>query len=169
MSKTKINIKKTNIKKTVMQKIESDQIKMKPKWLFVLGSLFSLLGLVAFSLTGIFFTNLTIFLIKKQGPGYGRLQILMTSFSWWIPVVAILGIALGVILLKKYDFSYKKNFGLIVVGFIASIIIAGFIIDKLGVNTVASNKGPIRGFYQQLNKQGPMPSGPGKRQVGGPR
>lgn len=75
---------------------------------------------------------------------------MVNNFPWWIPVVAIVGIIVSVWLLKKYDFSYKKNFPLIVVGFILSIIIAAIMIDNFGFNEKWSKRGPMRRFYQQL-------------------
>ncbi|MBN1168533.1 hypothetical protein JXA63_01445 [Candidatus Woesebacteria bacterium] len=137
----------------VMAKVKSGEIKMKPKWYFVLGSLLSLMGLVGFSIGAVFLTNLTIFLIRKRGPGYGRLDILLSSFPIWIPVLAISGIALGIWFLKKYDFSYKKNFIFITVIFVLSVIIAGFVVDTAGLNDLWSHKGPLRGLYQRYGDQ----------------
>ncbi len=146
----------------VMKKIKSDEIKMKPKWLFVAGSIFTIAGLVGLTIGAIFLTNLTIFLIRKRGPGYGRLELMLESFPLWIPILAILGIIFGIWMLKKYDFSYKKNFPLIVIAFIASVIIAGLLVDQLGLNNVWSHKGPMRGFYQQLeNREDILPRGQG--------
>jgi len=77
---------------------------------------------------------------------------MLDSFPLWIPILAILGIVIGIILLKRYDFSYKKNFLLIVIGFVASIILSAYLIDLLGLNEIWSRTGPMRRFYQQLEK-----------------
>ncbi|OGM12397.1 hypothetical protein A2W13_02015 [Candidatus Woesebacteria bacterium RBG_16_36_11] len=144
------NKAKLDMEKVVMGKIKSDEIKMKPKWLFVLGSTFIMAGLVGLTVGAIFLTNLTIFIIKKRGPGYGRLDLMLNSFPIWIPILAVLGVILGIWMLKKYDFSYKKNFVLIILSFIASVIIAGLLVDQLGLNTIWSHQGPMRMFYQQF-------------------
>lgn len=170
MSKIKSKIKtldenkvKLNMEKIVMEKIKAEEIKMKPKWLFVLGSIFTMVGLVGLTFGAIFLTNLTIFLIKKRGPGYGRLELMLESFPLWVPVLATLGITLGIWMLKKYDFSYKKNFPLIIISFIISIIIAAFLMDYLDLNTVWSHQGPMRRFYQQFeNQEGDIPRGQGR-------
>ena len=152
--KSKVNHQKLNLEKTVMGKIKLGQVRMKPKWFFIVGSLLMTIGLASLTVGAIFLANLTIFLIRKKGPGYGRLSMMLTSFPWWIPVLAVLGVVLGVVLFKKYDFFYKKNFLLIVAGFIASIIIAAFAIDYLGLNDIWSRRGPMRRFYQQLEFKG---------------
>ena len=145
---------KINFEKEVMSKVASGKITMKPKWYFVAGSIFMLLGVVAMAVATTFLINLTIFLVRKQGPGYGKLTMMFESFPIWIPILAILGIGVGIMLLRKYDFSYKKNFFVMIVGFIASVIIAGFVIDRLARNDIWSKGRLMKGFYQQIEHQG---------------
>jgi len=161
MSKTS-KITPIDFEKIIMAKVKSNEISMKPRWYFVLGSLLIMAGLVSFSIGAVFLTNLTLFLIRRHGPmGQWRLQQLVASFPLWVPILAVVGIALGVIMLKKYDFSYKKNFWLIVFGFILSVFLTAFVIDQLGFNDVWSRKGPMRRFYKQVEKQNStVPSGP---------
>jgi len=150
MSKTH-KITPADFEKTIMAKVKSNEISMKPRWYFVLGSLLAVTGLAGLSVVAVFLTNLTFFLIRQHGPmGQWRLQMLFSSFPLWVPLLAMAGIVLGIRMLRKYDFSYKKNFWLIVAGFIVSIIIAAFIIDHLGLNETWSKRGPMRGFYQQM-------------------
>jgi len=80
--------------------------------------------------------------------------MMFESFPFWIPILAILGIGVGILLLRKYDFSYKKNFFLMIIGFIATVVIAGFVIDGLGLNNVWSRSGLMKGFYQGIENQG---------------
>ena len=163
--KLRVNNHKPDLEKTVMEKIKSGQIEMKPKWYFVAGSLFMTIGLISLTVGAIFLTNLTIFLIRKKGPGYGRLEMMLASFPWWIPVLTVLGVVLGVLLLKKYDFSYKKNFVFIVAVFIISIIIAAFAIDYFGLNDIWSRRGPMKRLYQQIeNQEYNYPKGQGRMQ-----
>jgi len=150
---SKVSRQKFNLEEEVMKKITSGQVKMKPKWYFAVGSLLMIVGLVSLTLTAIFLVNLTVFLVRKQGPGYGRLEIMLNTFPWWIPILAVLGMVMGILLLKKYDFSYKKNFFLVVMFFLSSIIIAALAIDCLGLNDIWSKRGPVRKFYQHFENQ----------------
>lgn len=136
-----------------MQEINSGKVTMKPKWYFVAGSVFMTMGLIGLSISSVFMFNLTMFLIRKRGPGIGRLTIMLDNFPLWIPVVAVLGIIAGVWILKKYDFSYKKNFWYIVCGFIISIILAALTIDYLGMNETMSRRGPMQRFYRQIENE----------------
>jgi hypothetical protein len=79
--------------------------------------------------------------------------MIMESFPIWIPILTVIAIILGIWLLKKYDFSYKNNFPVIIIIFIAVIIIAGVLIDILGLNNLWSHQGPMRRFYQKIEGQ----------------
>jgi hypothetical protein len=157
---------KVNLEKAIMAKVKSNEISMRSRWYFILGSFLTIIGLVGFSILAIFLTNLTIFLFRQHGPmGQWRLQLLLNNFSWWIPVLAVLGIIGGIWLLKKYDFSYRKNFWLIIFGFIISIILAAFILDYSGLNDTWSRQGPMKRFYQQIeNRNSTFQRGQGRMQ-----
>ena len=152
MSKnTKITKKPSDISTQIMSQVKQDQIKMKPRWYFITGSVAMILSLIGLSIASVFLTNIIFFLLKKHGPmGQYRLEMLLSAFPWWIPVVAALLLIIAIILLRKYDFSYKKNFRLIIVGFIISILISAWAVDYFGLNEIWS-KGRMRRFYQKLD------------------
>ncbi len=143
--------KKIDFEKEVMSKVDLGEIIMRPKWYFLAGSILMFLGLIGLGMGAIFLINLILFLIRRHGlMGQWRLEIILNSFPLWIPILAVLAIAAGIWLLRNYDFSYKKNFILIIIVFISSIIISAWLVDSLGVNEAWSRRGPMRKFYQQL-------------------
>ena len=151
--------KKVDFEREIMGKIASGQITMKPRWYFILGSLMMILGLISSTVIATFLINLTAFVLRKKGFGYGKLDMVLANFPIWIPIVAVLGIGLGIFFLRKYDFSYRKNFLVIVIGFIISLFIAGLAIDKLGLNDIWSQRGGMRRFYQNLEGRENLPEG----------
>ena len=54
--------------------------------------------------------------------------------------------------MKKYDFSYKKDFPLLIIAFVISVLFAGLLLDTLGLNTRLS-RGRMRKFYQNIELQ----------------
>jgi uncharacterized membrane protein len=119
----------------VMSKIHEGQIKMRPRLYFAIGYILTIVGLAFSFITSIFFVGLTRFAFRSHGPmGEYRLDNMISSFEWWIPVLAILGLVIGIWLLRRYDFSYKINFKAFVIGLVVSILIAGWIVDLTGVN-----------------------------------
>ncbi len=139
------------LEEKVMSQVKTGKIAMKPKWYFAAGSLLLFSGVVSLSMGAIFLINLTIFALRRRGPiTCWRLQAMIENFPWWAPVLAIIGIILGIRLLKKYDFSYKKNFKLIAISFILAVLFGGFLIDSLGINDHWARRGLMKGFYQRL-------------------
>ncbi len=162
MSK-KSTLKPLDLESTIMEKVRSNEIAMKPRWYFVVGSIMTLIGLTASTVAAIFLINVTLFLLREHGPrGEWRLQQMLESFPLWIPVLAVAGIAVGVWLVRKYDFSYRYNFGLIAVGFIVAVVSSAFILDYTGLSDIWFRQGPMKGMYRQNQKSdAPIPRGRG--------
>jgi len=141
-----------NIEKEVMSQIKSEKITMKPKWYFMAGSILMFASIIILALVAIFLLNFTIFAIQPHyGPGAEfRLEMILNSFPWWAPVIAIFGVILAILLIRKYDFSYRKNFPLIIISFIFALIIGAVLMDVLGFNDYFAKRGPMRGFYKQF-------------------
>ncbi len=145
--------KKSQLKlaEKIMSQVKTGQIKMKPKWYFVVGSISLLSGIITLGMGAMFLVNLTVFTLRGRGPMVSwKLQMMLKNFPWWIPVLAVVGVVLGINLLRKYDFSYQKNFKLIVVSFVLAILAAGFMIDRLGLNDHWSRRGQMKQIYQRL-------------------
>lgn len=139
----------------MMDKIRSGSVTMKPRFYFIAGSLLIIAGLVASFVVSVFLVALTRFSLKTHGPmGQYRLNELLLSFPWWAPLIAAGGIVAGILMLRKYEFSYKKNFLLIVVGFAIAVIAAGWAIDSLGLDSVWFRQGPMRGVMRQYMQNG---------------
>ncbi|HNV45036.1 MAG TPA: hypothetical protein PKG78_01175, partial [Candidatus Woesebacteria bacterium] len=144
--------KELDLSQEIMSKVKTGEINMKPKWYFVLGSSLLFFAVVVLLVMAVFFFNLTVFMLRHQGPmRLWRLETLLSQLPLWIPILAVLALWGGVKLLKKYDFSYKKNFLLIIVGLVLAIILAAFAIDSLGFNEFWARKEPMRRFYQNLD------------------
>ena len=141
-----------DITKNVMAKIKTEKIKMKPKWYFWLGSLAIFIAVVGLTIFSIFLISFITFSLRSHGPmGIVRYQQIVSNFPWWALILVIVGLITGTILLRKYDFSYKKNFLFIILVFISAVLLAGVLINILGFDTFWINKGPMKRFYQQYN------------------
>lgn len=154
---SKQQVKQSALEKKIMDKIRSDEVQMKPRWYFVSGSLLLFMGIVSFSIIAVFLTTVTMFLLRQHGPrGAERYELLWSSFPWWMPFFAVVGIIGGILLLKRYDFSYKKNFVGIIIIFILAVIAAAVAIDKLVLNDFWSRQGYGQGFYRNEYMQRQM-------------
>ena len=139
-----------NIQEDVMSKIKQGQLKMRPKIYFVIGSVMTFLGLVASIVVSVFTIGLISFLLRSNGRMFGRnkMEYLSSIFPWWLIVVAVLGLITGIILIRKYDFSYKIDLKKAAVLAILAVIISGWLVDILGFNDFLIRKGLMRGVMR---------------------
>jgi len=134
----------------VMEKIHSGQVKMKPRIFFIIGSVLTFIGLVSSIVTSVFLVALTRFFLRSHGPmGEYRLDQLISNFPFWVPIIAIFFLMMGIRFLRYYDFSYKKNFVLIIFWFVLSIFAVGWIFDMTGLNDIWLRRGPMKGIMRQ--------------------
>jgi hypothetical protein len=154
--------KQITITDEVMEKIHGQHIQMRPKIYYILGSLLVLISLVFSIVSSVFLISLTRFALKTHGPmGQFRLEQLLSSFPWWAPILAIIGLIFGIWILRLYDISYKKNFLLLCIGFIIVVILAGWFIDYSSLDDIWFRQGPMRGFMRQYMQNNGVQPGRG--------
>lgn len=152
-----------NITESVMDKIHHDKIKMRPKVYFIIGSLLTFIGFVASILTSVFLIGLLRFFFRAHGPMREyRLEQLLSDFPWWTVGVAVLGLVIGIWLLRRYDFSYKMDFKVIIIGFVLAVIVAGWVVDLIGFNDAMLHRGPMRGMMRQYLQENALQPGLGQ-------
>ncbi len=139
-----------NITDSIMAQVSVGKLKVRPRIYFVAGSILTFAGLTASVVFSIFLFGLVRFFLRSHGPmGEYRLGRLLSSFPWWSLGLAVIGLVAGLILIRRYDFSYKFNFKIVVIGFILAIIVAGWLIDVAGLNDVWLRRGPMKGLMRQ--------------------
>lgn len=126
--------KNLDLSQQVMDKISNDGIKMRPYWYFVLGSLSLLIAFISLIILSIYSVSVASFSIRSHGPrGEYRLAQMLENFPYWSILLSVAGLGLGLFLFQKYDISYRKNFLVMAVGFVLSIVIAGIAVDYLNI------------------------------------
>lgn len=143
---------KMNIVENVMSAIVKGKAKMKPRWYFVAGLFAIVSGLVGIAILSIFLVSVVSFSLRTHGPmGAIRYEQLLASFPWWAVIVAAIGIGFGIKLLKQYDFSYKKNFPILIGSIILAILVAGWLVDVTGLDSIWMKRGPMKEFYRKYD------------------
>lgn len=142
-----------NLEKEIMEKIDHDKIKMKPKIYFIMGSILTFLGLISTIVISTFLFSLIKFYFRAQGKiAQYKMDLLMENFPWWTLVFAIVGLIVGLWLIKRYDFSYKFKPTQLILIFILLIISAGLIIDMTKLNDILSQRGPMKGMMRNYRQ-----------------
>lgn len=149
-----------NITDSIMDQIHDEKIKMKPKIYFIIGSAFVFGGLVSSVIISMFLVGLIRFSLRSHGlmADY-RFDQILDSFPWWATIFAIFGLIVGVLFLRKYDFSFKLNFKLVIVGFVLAVIVGGWVVDYVGLNDVLTQRGPMQGIMRQYKQDNNIMNG----------
>ncbi|MFC1626705.1 hypothetical protein ACFL1P_00710 [Patescibacteria group bacterium] len=144
-----------DISNTVMDTIEKEHISMRPKAYFIAGSALLGIGSALSFFVAIMLFTIIVFHLRTSGSfeflQFGRLGIrpMFVTFPFGLLFLSMGSLFVGSMLLKRYDFSYKKSFVGIVIGLIASIITFGFILDKLGLNDRLLKVNQFRPIYTE--------------------
>jgi len=143
-----------NITDAVMDKIHEGDVKMRPRAYFIIGALLTFAGLVSSIVVSAFLVGLMRFSLRAHGPrGAYRLDQLLVSFPWWAVILAIVGLGVGIWLVRRYDFSYKIDFKVIAAGFVLAAIVGGLIIDMIGINDALTRKGPLQRMMRHYSQE----------------
>lgn len=138
----------SSIASTVMNRIHHEKIKIRPKIFYLFGSLLLFVGFIASILTSIFLFGLIRFSLRTHGPmGEYRFAKMITYFPWWAVITALIGLIVGIWLLRKFDFSYRLNKHVVIIGFITAIVLAGWLVDLLGFNTILFRRNQFQKMF----------------------
>jgi hypothetical protein len=152
-----------DITDNVMDQIHNHKLKMRPRIYFMIGSIFTFAGLIASVVLSIFFIGLTQFSLRTHGPmGQYRLNQILSDFPWWAPIFAAIGLVAGIWLLRRYDFSYKINFKIIIIASILAIVVGVWIVEVTGLGDTLICKGPMQGIMSQYLQDNNIQKSPGQ-------
>jgi hypothetical protein len=143
--------KELKIAENIMGQIKQGKIKIRPKGYYIIGSILTFAGTVFSIITSSFLFGLLRFSMRSH---YGRgaqykIDTAISNFPWWLFILAILSIVLGLWLIKKYNFSYKIKPALLVLIFIFSVFVSGIAIDLTGFNDALYRKPQMKNLIDR--------------------
>lgn len=144
-----------NLTNKIMQEIKEKDIKMRPRIYFVAGALSLILGTALSLVAAAFLVHLTSFRLRTDLPfdflrlGHFGWQPFFVIFPWPLILSTVSLLILGIILLKKYEFSYKQNFAVLATAAILAVLLLGVIIDRLEAHRGFERFEPVKGFYHE--------------------
>lgn len=141
-----------------MDQIRKGQIKMRPRIYFIIGSVLTFLGLTFSIFTSVFLISLFKFSWRTYGPMADyRVDRMLSIFPWWLLVIAIMALIIGIWLIRHYSFSYKVNFKLIIIGFIVTVLLVSWLIDLTRIDDNLMKHRPMRGIKQYFHERSVRP------------
>ncbi len=104
----------TSFKDSILEKIGSDEVKMRSKLYFILKKAFNVLAIVLIFLLAIYLISFLIFSLNRSGvwqlTGFGikGIGLFFKTFPWQIVVLIGLGLILVELFVKKLSLVYRK-------------------------------------------------------------
>lgn len=129
-----------NLKEQVLAKIKSGQIKVKPKFHFVLRALLLISGLVAAGLLLLYLISFVFFIMRANGlwqvPAFGLRGwgLLFSSLPWLLLLVIGFFVIVMEILVKHFSFAYRRPVLYSVVAIVVFLGLTGFMIAQTSLH-----------------------------------
>ncbi|USN53273.1 MAG: hypothetical protein H6760_03820 [Candidatus Nomurabacteria bacterium] len=128
---------KPSLAEQITQEIKEQKLQMRPKAYFIIGGIALSVGLLASMALTLFFFSVVLYRLRVHQPlsylGHGGIGPFIENVPW-IPIfVAVVGITLGIWLMRKYEFSYKHTFLWVAVGMVGGVTLFAVLLDQAGV------------------------------------
>jgi hypothetical protein len=123
-----------NGEEKIMNAINSGEIKMIPRWRFVLNTAFMVSGGLLIFFIAIYLISFTIFSAEQTGvwftPFFGGIgfYLFLKSMPWILVVLSIIFVIAFFSLVKKSSFVYEKPLVYSLIGVVAIVTVGGFLI-----------------------------------------
>ena len=126
---------KKPIRERVLEAIKSGQVKMRPKWHFILKTALAAIGGIILLLAILYFTSLIIFMMRRT-TGIWFVQIFgphewfdfLLSLPWLLIIFALLFVIILEILVERYSFAYRRPLLYSAIGIVILAVIGGFLV-----------------------------------------
>jgi hypothetical protein len=141
---------KKSIKDQVMEAIKRGQVKMRPRWHFVLRASLFFTGLTIVSMALVYLASFIIFFFQRTGaisvPVFGFRGIISFLFSlpWLLILFGIIFVVLLELLIRRYSFAYRRPLLYSLLGIIVFASLVGFVVSKTSLH---------RGFFARAQER----------------
>lgn len=130
------NQEQKSIKDRVLEKIKTGQVKMQPRFYFILKTILIMGGVFLAAALIIFLISFISFHLRTSGvwylPGFGfrGLGIYLRLLPWFLIFVSVVLIFVLEILAKRFSFVYHRPILYSLLAIISIAVIGGFVIEK---------------------------------------
>lgn len=156
-----------NIQEKLLQKIKDGEVKMVPRWHFMLKGLLWGAATVTVALVAVYLLSFVLFALHESGLifapflGPDGVMLFIVSTPWLILGVVALFLFALYVLVSKYSFSYKKPLVYSMVGVVLLVIAVSAVIKETNFHGRAGefmDRHSVPGFapmYRDLDKRPP--------------
>ncbi len=127
---------KQPIKEKVLSAIKSGQVAMRPRWHFVLKAVLAIAGGIILMLALLSLVSFMIFISRETGAwfvpifGFRGLHVFLFSLPWLLLFFLIVFILALEMLVRRYEFAYRKPLLYSAFGIVGFVFIGGFVVAQ---------------------------------------
>ena len=154
---------KKSITEQILSSVKSGQIKMRPKWHFILRAFLWISGTAIVTLALLYLASLIMFIARKTGIwaapifGWHGVMIFLVSLPWMLVLAVLFFIVVLEMLVRHYSFAYRLPFFYSALGVLLVVVAGGLIVARTPLHQALSNCPPGGGpppcgggFYHDL-------------------
>ncbi|MFH0712361.1 MAG: hypothetical protein V2A55_00665 [Candidatus Jorgensenbacteria bacterium] len=132
--------KEKTIKESIVAKIKSGEVRMRPRWHFILETLLVIVGIMIVVLALLYLVSFSLFILRQNGVwfvtafgsrGIGRF---FASLPWIIILSGVVFVAILEILARRYSFVYRKPLLYSLIGIVVIVSAGGFFVSRVGIH-----------------------------------
>lgn len=151
---------KTPLQQEVLKRIQSGDVRMKPRIYFVLLTVLTAVATVAAGLVISYLVSIMMFIIRIQTahtPALGaraNLSETLANFPWWAVIMAVVLVTVALWLMRTYGRMYRHKMSTVLVVLVASSVILGVSMSYAGLGHPESSMGSGNGIEQGVHEAG---------------
>lgn len=164
---------KKNISEQIIAAAKRGELKMRPKWHFVLRAGLWLAGMAVAVLGLLYFFSLLLFVARETGIwmapvfGWKGIFIFLASLPWMIVLSVLAFILILEILVRRYAFAYRLPLLYSALAILMMVIVGGLLLSRTPLHETLSHCPP--GNERRFPDSGSLPCGTGIYRDLGPR
>lgn len=136
---------KTHLDTQVIKRIQVEHLSMRPRWIFVAGTILAGAGMVLSLVATTFALYILQFSLFHQGYGATRKVAYVLGLApWHYGVLALLSLWIGLTLLRRFDVSYKKQSAVLLGLILLGLALGVYLIDRTGLDDMLYQRGFLR-------------------------
>ena len=130
------NQEQKSISDTVLNKIKSKEVKMRPKYYFILRTILTVLSIFAVTLFVLYLISFIFFILRASGIwflpefGFSGIKVFLTSLPWVLILIVVTLIIILEVLTKRFTFVYRKPIFYSMLVIVIFVLLGSFVIGK---------------------------------------
>lgn len=159
------NEQKKSARDLVLEAIKIGEVKMRPKWHFILKAILGVIGAFIIALALLYLASFIIFISRQTGvwfapiSGFRGWYVFLMSLPWMLVSLLIMFVIVLELLVRRYSFAYRMPLLYSAAGVVLLVVAGGYVVANTSFHGrmfryAEKNELPMAGrFYREYGHQ----------------